>query len=522
MLEKILIFAVFLFPIIFFHELGHFIFARICGVRVEVFSIGFGPKLVKWKKWGTEYAISLIPLGGYVKMFGDDPLAKDKISEEERKYAFNHKGKWERFWVVFGGPLANFLLAFFLYFGLFVGGEKVPEIGFGALSSNSKFALMGIRSGDVLKKINGKTVASLVDISMDGEMIQKITVQRDSKEQVFAINEPFDKFMNDFFSASRFFRLPIMADRFGQKYGISLEAKVMDSTFSLDHMAERENIKEIHLFLASQKNGDLSEYSFDLRKAKSIKISYDSFRGFFVQMAKRGYYPLDMVVASIVGGSPADKAGFRKGDIIAGLGGEVVERFDFLKSKIQKIAPKGVLKIKLIREGKTQNHQIIPELKEDGKDKVYAIGVYSAGQFLPPKYVDRPSVGIFESIPLAFMRTLDAANKTLQGFFKLITNRVSVKNIGGPLAIGKVAADSFYVSLSYFFSIMALISINLGIINLFPIPVLDGGHIMFIILEMINRRPLSHRKMEIAQQIGISFLLGLIFLTLFNDISRLF
>ena len=112
LLEKIAIFILFLGPLVFFHELGHFLFARLFGVRVEVFSIGFGPKLFKKKMGDTEYAISLIPLGGYVKMFGDDPFTKDEIPEAERAHSFTHQGKFARFWIVVGGPMANFLLAF--------------------------------------------------------------------------------------------------------------------------------------------------------------------------------------------------------------------------------------------------------------------------------------------------------------------------------------------------------------------------------------------------------------------------
>ena len=111
MLEKILVFVIFLGPLIFFHELGHFFFARFFGVKVEVFSIGFGPKIFKHMRKGTEYAISIIPLGGYVKMFGDDPFSETPLTEEEKKVAFNHKPKWARFWIVFGGPLANLILA---------------------------------------------------------------------------------------------------------------------------------------------------------------------------------------------------------------------------------------------------------------------------------------------------------------------------------------------------------------------------------------------------------------------------
>jgi regulator of sigma E protease len=142
-LEKIGIFIIFLCPLVFFHELGHFLFARFFGVRVQVFSIGFGPKIFKLVKNGTEYAISLIPLGGYVKMFGDDPFSSDEIPEEERKYAFTHKGKWARFWIVFGGPLANFIMAFCIFYLLLLSGEKVPEARFGFVSDQSVFINMG-------------------------------------------------------------------------------------------------------------------------------------------------------------------------------------------------------------------------------------------------------------------------------------------------------------------------------------------------------------------------------------------
>jgi len=125
-------------------------------------------------------------------------------------------------------------------------------------------------------------------------------------------------------------------------------------------------------------------------------------------------------------------------------------------------------------------------------------------------------------VMVAFTRTWDGIVKTFSGYKKLITREVSLNNIGGPLAIGKVASDSLNISLSMFFRLMAIISINLGVINLFPIPVLDGGHIMFLIFETFNGGPLSRRKLEIAQRFGVSVLFFLIFVALFNDITRLF
>ena len=172
--------------------------------------------------------------------------------------------------------------------------------------------------------------------------------------------------------------------------------------------------------------------------------------------------------------------------------------------------------------GVEKNITLTPDVKEISGQKVKLIGVYSSGIYLALNFVDTGSKGFIKSATLSLTRTWDTMVKTVEGFFKLITGKVSIKTIGGPLAIGKVASDSFHMSLSYFFQLMALISVNLGIINLFPIPVLDGGHIMFIFFEIINRGPVSRRKMEIAQQVGLSFLLMLMVGAIFNDFSRFF
>ena len=143
-------------------------------------------------------------------------------------------------------------------------------------------------------------------------------------------------------------------------------------------------------------------------------------------------------------------------------------------------------------------------------------------EYIPPKLIVSKADSFGAALTGAFTRTWDGIVKTFNGYKKLITREVSLNNIGGPLAIGKVASDSFNISLSMFFRLMAIISINLGVINLFPIPVLDGGHIMFLIFEVVNRGPLSRRKIEISQRVGVSLLFLLIFVALFNDISRLF
>jgi regulator of sigma E protease len=198
MLEKILIFIVFLGPLIFFHELGHFLFARLFGVRVEVFSIGFGPKIFKVLKNGTEYAISAIPLGGYVKMFGDDPFSEAELTEEEKKVAFNHKSKWARFWIVFGGPLANLILAYFLYVGLMTAGEKVPETKVGYVQENSVLYQKGLRTGDILIGVNDEKITTFDDLNIKGSEVEVLKVKRLDAVETLEIGMSLEPFINEF------------------------------------------------------------------------------------------------------------------------------------------------------------------------------------------------------------------------------------------------------------------------------------------------------------------------------------
>ena len=172
-----LIFVIFLIPLVFFHELGHFLFAKYYGVRVETFSIGFGPTILKFKKGDTTYALSLIPLGGYVKMFGDNVLEKDNVPNYERDKAFTHKSKWQRFWIVFGGPLANFILAFVLFWVILVMGETVPEARVGVVFPNSELHQLGLRTGDLLQRINNRPIFSNFDFAtLDTNHISDISV----------------------------------------------------------------------------------------------------------------------------------------------------------------------------------------------------------------------------------------------------------------------------------------------------------------------------------------------------------
>jgi len=522
MLKQIGIFILFLGPLVFFHELGHYLFARFFGVRVEVFSIGFGPKLFRFKKGFTEYVVSLIPLGGYVKMFGDDALNKDKIAEEDRKHSFTYKSKWARFWIVFGGPLANFILAYVIFFFLLMGGERAPEIRLGLVNTSSSFYAKGIRTGDVLKKVNSRIIATPSDIIMEGNgTIKTVTVDRLGTAKLIQVDMKGETFMENLSKHPPVLRKPLVVDRNGDIYAVSISSEKVDWSLSLDSLPLTGAEKSLSLFKVKPNQKLAANVIFtDDKPSKEIKLNLSSVQEMEKSLETFGFYSLDLGVKSVNMNSPADKAGLKAGDVITGLDGNSIYSFDQLRKTLQ--AAGGEVAVEAYRKGKKIDVKLIPDIKKVNDKEVKLIGVYSNGIYQPLKFVTTESKGFIGSATLSFSRTWEAIDKTLDGFIKLVTAQASFKSIGGPLTIGQVASDSFNTSLSYFFQLMALISVNLGIINLFPIPVLDGGHILFIFLEILNRGPISRRKMEIAQQLGLSLLLLLMVGAIFNDFTRIF
>lgn len=516
MFEKILIFVVFLGPLIFFHELGHFLFARFFGVRVEVFSIGFGPKIFKYLHKGTEYAISVIPLGGYVKMFGDDPFSEVPLTEDEKKVAFNYKSKWARFWIVFGGPLANLLLAYFLYVGLLVGGEKVPETKIGVVSEKSILHQRGLKTGDVLIGINDEKILSFDDLNIKGSKVEKIIVRRGEQVLDIPVNMKLEAFIDHFIEIVSLLKKPIFVNKKGEKFVVSLLQKPQDFSAPIEELVANYNGKAFLYKLVEGPNG------LKIDTGQESEIISPTGLTLHETLRNLDFFPVDLSVKNVVMSSPADKAKIKKDDILVSLNGIKLQKFEDLRELLQALSPGESAEVEVISGGGIVRRKLLPEEKEIENKKVKIIGVESAVEYIQPKLITAKADSFGDAIITAFNRTWDGVIKTFAGYKKLITREVSLNNIGGPLAIGKVATDSFKISLSMFFRLMAIISINLGVINLFPIPVLDGGHIMFLIFELANGGPLSRRKLELAQRFGVSFLFLLIFIALFNDISRLF
>ncbi len=522
MLEKILIFIIFLGPLVFFHELGHFLFARLFGVRVEVFSIGFGPKLFKFKRGDTDYCISAIPLGGYVKMFGDDPMNMEAVPVEDRPMSFTHKSKWARFWIVMGGPLANFILAYVIFFTLLVGGEKVPELRIGMIPETSSLFQAGLRPGDSLRMFNDKPVLSPTDIALEGtNPVKSVAVMRAGEILTLPLNMTGEQFLNELIQYPPALRKPYLVNKSGETFLLSRTSDGPTVKFSLDEMSLLTGVEAYQVLKVPASFSEENLAKQNLEVVESFELTQNGREDLLSVLREKGFTSKDLMARSILQGSAADQAGLKMNDTIIGVNGEGIYSFDSLVNKIQNETASPIL-FSVWSAGEAKDLQITPVVKlEEGKERKL-IGVYSSAEFVPIEFIQTESKGLFASVPLAMARTWDVTKKTLEGFRMLFTAQVSLKTIGGPIAIGQVASDSFNTSLTYFFQLMALISINLGIINLLPIPVLDGGHIVFIMLEAINRGPISRRKMEIAQQVGLSLLLLLMVGALFNDVSRFF
>ncbi len=348
-MNNIFAFIVVLGVLIFFHELGHFLVARFFGVGVEKFSLGFGPRLFGKTVGRTDYRLSLIPLGGYVKMVGEEP--DTEIDPALIPISFTHKNVYQRFAIVAAGPLFNLLLAVLIFFVVFM------------------------------------------------------------------------------------------------TSGVSV---------------------------------------------------------------------LRPVVGEVDKGSPAEGAGLQSKDVIVSIGGTAVTSWEEMSEMIKATGGQ-TFEIGFEREGRRRTVQITPELKTTqnlfGEDiERYLIGVRPLGDWLPRQ------LSFTESLAMSVTRTWEITELTVLSVVKLIQGKLPAETLGGPIKIAKMAGAQAKEGLTALMIFIAVISINLAILNFLPIPVLDGGHLMFFTIEIISRRPVSIKVREIAQQIGIFLLISLMIFVIFNDI----
>mgnify|MGYP001097813933 FL=1 len=449
-LFSIIAFIVLVGVLVAIHEYGHFLAAKLCNVKVLRYSIGFGKVLISRKRGQdqTEYCLSAIPLGGYVQLL--DERSED-VPEEQQYRAFNRQSATKRIFILFAGPLANFLFAIVAYIFMFSSGipGTVPLIG--NVEQQSIAWQNNIRTGDQIVNVGGREVTTWQGtlISMIGEILD-------------------------------------------------------DEIIMLSVIDESNNKKDIVL--------DVTGRTKELTAPNAI----------FSGLGFQPFQPIiNPVIASVTENSPAEKAGLKSGDTLLTIDSIEINGLEQFVELVFSRPGKRV-DIEIQRNGEVYLTEVKLGVKEDDSSKGFiglgtTIDKEQINQYLAIEKYSFP-----QNLTMAIDQTSEMIVLTLNMFGKMITGQISGKNLSGPVGIAKDAGTVAKRGLIATLSFMAIISISLGILNLLPVPVLDGGQIVFVLIEKIIRRPLPDKIQIVFQQIGVGALLFLMVFALYNDLTRIF
>ncbi len=451
------------------HEAGHFYMARACGVFCERFSIGFGKVLWRFHdKKGTEYAISMIPLGGYVKMKGESDGTENTYQADS--YASKSVGK--RALIIAAGPLCNILLAFFLYIIVALNGTVELKAVVGEVGENSLAAQSGVVPYSQIVKVNGKDINSWSEVNL--ELIENL----------------------------------------GSKMTLSFVPFT-------PHLAENENLK------SNLPQDVLLEQLATLPKVTSYSVTLN-LENLTLESEPNllkliGLTPLlglsTNVVTLVQEESPAFRAGLQAQDRIVAVNGVETLNWQAVQKEISKA--QGRIELYVVREGKEYRTELIPEFKCD-KNNVCRNLIGVGTEFYP---IDNLTLvkeyNFIEAVGKAASDTAQMSLLIARTTLMLLDGTISAQNISGPISIARGAGESASIGLIFFISFLAAVSVNLGILNLLPVPVLDGGQLLFLAYEAVVGRQPSAKVQTVLTALGISFLVSLSLFAIFNDIRAL-
>ncbi|MDO5541884.1 MAG: RIP metalloprotease RseP [Acinetobacter sp.] len=436
-------------PLIAIHEFGHYFVARKLGVKVLVYSIGFGPTILKWtsKKSGIQYQLSALPLGGYVKMLDE---REENVAEEDLPYAFNRQHPWKRIAIVAAGPLINLIFAILLFWVLFLPAQEQLNTRVGKVLVDTPAAAAQMQAGDKITAIDGTPVTTWEKLN-------------------FAL-----------------------VDRVGETGKIQVQAERAGEikTFSLP----------IQNFLNDQSQSPLDVLGFTPYRPQ-----------------------IPAIVSKLSEDGAAIRQGMQEGDQIVAIDGvKMNDWYDVVQ--VVQASPEKLLKVDVLRNNQVQQLEVMPQGKRDNMGNVSGVlGVQSdPGKIvIPEDYKQTIQYSPSEALLMAVDKTGQLSSMILNSIVKMVRGLIGLDNLSGPITIAKVAGQSAEMGWQTFISFMALMSVSLGILNLLPIPMLDGGHLVYYFIELIRGKPVSEQIQLVGLKIGMVLLGSMMLLALFNDIMRL-
>ncbi len=537
----LLAFVVLLSVLIFVHELGHFLVAKACGVRVLKFCLGFGPPVrlgrlrLAWKRGHTEYAIAWFPLGGFVKMLGENPDEQD--DPEARAHpseALGSKPLWQKLAIVFAGPAMNLVLPVMVFMGTLFIGMPRPAAVVGSVEAGSPAERAGIEPGDRIVSVAGQPVAWWGEVEESirskpgGELA--LEVERAGARLAFALPLESRSGLDEFGTAEAVGFSGLGHRRPRAMLGVA-EA---DSPAHAAGLRSGDRVAAV----AGTPVEDWNEFARAYAAAPAGgRIAIDVLRGpeespervalevpALGHLGSLGVLPANVLVSVVSPDSAAEKAGLRPGDLVLSVDGAPVTSFQSFAETVR-ASGGNPLDLVYARDGAARRVQIQPELRtiEVGpglEETRYLVGITAAPATLPGALaIDRernPAV----ALPRAVEMTVSITGTFLRGLGKIVTGEVSRNQVAGPIGIAMIAGSSWQQGWETYLSTLVLISINLGILNLLPIPILDGGQATLFLVEGVKRSPLSLRSRLAVQQIGLTVLALLMGMAFWNDLSR--
>ena len=530
--------------LIFIHEFGHFVFAKVFGVGVRVFSLGFGRRLFGVVYKGTDYRLSLIPAGGYVMMEGADPFQDGgEGGDADSPTAFMNKPVWQRLIIVAAGPAFNLVLPIVVFTALYMGGQ--PQVGawVGQVRYDSPAWNVGLRPGDQILQVDGTPVTLREDLYLPFE-----GADHDVDLEVAGKGTLTLELSPDFAASTGFTNLGLHAPFVSSRVGLSdPEGPAAQAGLRNGDLVDSVNGTAVTTWLEMKQVLDAADGQVTIAYRRALPDSDEIHEG-EVTIAPGDYravhaendphnnpwglYPADTIVYSIQEDSAAEIGGLLAGDRVVSLDGEPVHSWeDVIVAVAAKKEGEGLeartlpIDFVLVRDGRVVELTIRPNMVRDtdayGSYRVRPLvgfGTYAESTY---PHLVRHRYGIVDATRKGFEDTLLITGGVLTTVGKLVTGEAAPsKTLGGPIQIFRDAASAAEGGIFSYGQMLAALSISLGIVNFLPVPVLDGGQFLFYLLEGIRGRPLSLRIRERAQQIGVLFLVGLMFAVLVMDLNR--